>query len=83
MSGVALSSNERDYAERVVSRFAAAILSVNDTLLDPLERERMRRAVLDASELLTRRIWDWHVDASKPCISGCQCKGGGVSCPTA
>lgn len=83
MSGVLLSSNERDYAERVVSRFAAAILSVNDTLLDPLERERMRRAVLDASELLTRRIWDWHVGTCRPCVSGCQCNGGGAPCPTA
>lgn len=76
MRGATLSNNRRDYAnrnyaegnyaghdyaERIVSRFVAAILSMNDTLVDGAERERMRRAVLDAGELLLRRIWDWHL----------------------
>lgn len=56
-------NNSRKYAERVVNRYTAAILSVNDTLIDGVERERMRRAVLDASELLLRRIWEWHTEA--------------------
>jgi hypothetical protein len=44
--------------EREVKRHTAAVLSVNDTLRDPIERERLRRAVLDSAELLTRRVTD-------------------------
>jgi hypothetical protein len=58
MHGAISLSNSRDYAERIVNRYTAAILSMNDTLSDTKERERMRRTVLDTSELLVRRIWD-------------------------
>ena len=44
--------------DREVRRHVAAILTVNDTVQNRDERERLRRTVLDSSELLTRRLVD-------------------------
>ena len=48
--------------DREVRRQVAAILTVNDTVLNQGERERLRRIVLDSSELLTRRLVDLVVE---------------------
>jgi len=48
--------------DREVRRQVAAILTVNDTVHDRDERERLRRIVLDSSELLTRRLVDLVID---------------------
>ena len=45
-----------EWVEREVNRATAAILSVNDATTDKVVLERVRRAVLDAHELLERRI---------------------------
>jgi hypothetical protein len=50
--------------DREVKRQVAAILAVNDTVQNQTERERLRRTVLDSSELLTRRLVDLVLDLS-------------------
>ena len=50
--------------DREVRRQTAAILTVNDTVRDRDERERVRRIVLDSSELLTRRLVDLVLELS-------------------
>jgi hypothetical protein len=51
-------TQERKYIERVIARCEAAILSVNDTMTNFEDRDRMRRTVLDQLELLRRRLVD-------------------------
>jgi hypothetical protein len=48
--------NGRDWLATEIRRAQAAILSVNDTVTDSGERERMRRVTLNSLELLEHRV---------------------------
>jgi hypothetical protein len=47
---------DREWLKVEIRRTQAAILSVNDTVYDSDDRERMRRVTLNSLELLERRI---------------------------